>query len=87
MKINVKCYSGYRADEAPRSILFDSLVVEIKEIQDQWIGMDHRYFKVLGDDDAVYIIRQDTDSFDWELTYFRAAELDPGYPDDSVSES
>jgi len=77
MKINVKCYSGYRADETPRSILFDSLVVEIKEIQDQWIGVDHRYFKVLGDDDAVYIIRQDTVSHDWELTYFRVAELDP----------
>jgi hypothetical protein len=77
MKITVKCYSGHRVDETPRSVQFDSLVVAVKEIQDQWIGMDHRYFKVIGDDDATYIIRQDMISYDWELTYFRAAEIDP----------
>jgi len=77
MKIAVKCYSGYRVDETPWSIQFDTLEVAVKEIQDQWIGPDHRYFKILGDDEAVYIIRQDTVSLDWELTYFRAAELDP----------
>ena len=76
MKITVKCYSGHRVDETPRSIQFDSLVVAIKEIQDQWIGPDHRYFKVMGDDDAVYIIRQNTISQNWELTYFRQAEGD-----------
>jgi hypothetical protein len=74
MKITVQCYSGYRVDETPWSIQFDSLVVAVKEIQDQWIGPDHRYFKVIGDDDATYIIRQDTLSQDWELTYFRQAE-------------
>lgn len=77
MKIVVKCYSGYRADETPRSIQFDTLEVAVKEIQDQWIGPDHRYFKILGEDEAVYIIRQDTVSLDWELTYFRVAEIDP----------
>lgn len=77
MKIVVKCYSGYRADETPRSIQFDTLEVAVKEIQDQWIGPDHRYFKILGEDEAVYIIRQDTVSLDWELTYFRVAKIDP----------
>ena len=61
----------------PRSIHFDSLTVVVKEVQDRWISTDHRYFKILGDDDAVYIIRQDTVSDQWELTYFRVAELDP----------
>ena len=74
MKITVKCYSGHRGDQTPRSIQFDSLVVEVKEVQDRWISTDHRYFKILGDDDATYIIRQDTLSQDWELTYFRQAE-------------
>ena len=73
MKITVQCYSGHRVDETPRSIQFDSLVVEVKEIQDQWIGTDHRYFKILGNDDATYIIRQDTISYNWELTYYRKA--------------
>ena len=73
MKISVQCYSGYKVDETPRSIQFGSLVVEIKEVQDRWIGPDHRYFKVLGKDDATYIIRQNTISQAWELTYYRQA--------------
>jgi hypothetical protein len=70
MKITVRCYSGYRADETPRSIRFGSLTVTVKEILDRWISQDHRYFKVMGDDGATYIIRQDTLSMDWELTYY-----------------
>jgi len=58
MKISVKYYSGHRVDEIPRNIHFDSLVVDVKEVQDQWIGTDHRYFKILGDDGDTYIIRQ-----------------------------
>lgn len=73
MKISVQCYSGYKVDETPRSIQFGSLVVEVKEVQDRWIGPDHRYFKVLGEDDATYIIRQNTISQAWELTYYRQA--------------
>jgi len=76
MKIRVQCYSGHRVDETPRSIQFDSLVVAVKKIQDQWIGTDHRYFKVVGDDDAVYIVRQDTVSCDWELTFYQQAKRD-----------
>ncbi|MBW2612110.1 MAG: hypothetical protein JRE12_07050 [Deltaproteobacteria bacterium] len=76
MKITVRCYSGHRVDETPRSIQFDSLVVEVKEVQDRWISTDHRYFKVIGDDDATYIIRQDMISYDWELTYYQQAKKD-----------
>ena len=76
MKITVRCYSGHRVDETPRSIQFDALVVEVKEVQDQWIGTDHRYFKIRGDDDATYIIRQDTITYDWELTYYQQAKED-----------
>jgi len=78
MKITVKCYSGHRVDETPRRIQFDSRVVAVKEIQDQWIGPDHRYFKVVGDDEATYIIRQDTISYDWELTYYQQEKEDRG---------
>jgi hypothetical protein len=73
MKITVQCYSGYRVDETPRSIRFDSLIVEIKKILDRWLSEDHRYFKVTGDDGATYIIRQDMLSMDWELTYYKQA--------------
>ena len=71
MKISVKCYSGYRVDEKPRHIRFDSLVVHVDEIIDQWLDPDHRYVKFIGDDSATYIIRQDMDSLDWELTFYK----------------
>ena len=74
MKIIVKCDSGYRADETPKSILFDTLVVEVKEILDRWISPDHRYFKLLGDDKALYILRQETATMEWELTYYKRAD-------------
>jgi hypothetical protein len=46
--------------------------IEIKEIQDQWLSPDHRYFKVLGDDNAVYILRHDSQSWNWDLTFYKA---------------
>ena len=74
MKISITCYSGYRVDEKPKSIRFDSSVVRVEQIVDQWLDPDHRYFKFIGDDRATYIIRQDMDSLDWELTFYQQAE-------------
>jgi len=74
MKISITCYSGYRVNEKPRSIRFDSSVIRVEQIVDQWLDPDHRYFKFIGDDRATYIIRQDMDSLDWELTYYQHAE-------------
>ena len=78
MKISVQCYSGYRVDEAPQSIRFDSLIVKVKEVSDRWLSQDHRYFKVIGDDGATYIIRQDMSSTEWELTYYKQASPGEG---------
>ena len=79
MKIIVICDSGYRVDETPKRIQFGALIVEVKEILDRWISPDHRYFKVLGGDEAIYIIRQDTATTHWELTYYKQADLNrPG---------
>ena len=69
MKIKVKCYSGYRGEESPRQVWILKRKIEIKEVQDRWISPNHRYFKVLGDDDAVYTLRQDSRSLEWDLTF------------------
>lgn len=74
MKIAVKCYSGYRGDEKPKSIRFDSLVVQVNQIVDRWLAPDHRYFKFIGDDNATYIIRQDMYSLDWELVFYKQGD-------------
>lgn len=71
MKIEVACYSGYRGEETPRQIWFGDRKIEVKEIQDRWLAPNHRYFKVLGDDNTIYILRHDSESWDWNLTFYK----------------
>lgn len=75
MKIRVECYSGYRAEETPRRIWLGQRKIEVQEILDRWLAPDHRYFKIRGDDDAVYILRHDTESWEWELTFYQQADI------------
>lgn len=74
MKIRVECYSGYRAEETPRRLYFGERQVAVAEVLDRWLAPDHRYFKILGDDGACYIIRHDTRSWMWEVVFFQAAK-------------
>ena len=73
MQITVECYAGYRGAEIPRVIGFESQNVKVATIVDRWIGPDHRYFKILGDDNAIYIIRHDTVRWQWELSFYQAS--------------
>jgi hypothetical protein len=45
----------------------------VSAVLDCWLGPDHRYFKVQGDDGDVYILRHDTADDRWELTMFARA--------------
>lgn len=69
-KIQVVCHAGYRAEEAPVRFLLGERMIEVEEIIDRWMGEDHRYFKVRGDDKARYILRHDWTTGNWELTMF-----------------
>jgi hypothetical protein len=44
--------------------------IEVRKILDRWLAPDHRYFKIFGDDNAIYIIRHDQVKWQWELTFF-----------------
>ena len=76
MKIMVECYSGYRGQESPRRLILGERRVEVREILDRWIGEDHRYFKVEGDDGCLYMIRYGEAEDSWELVSFEAAPFD-----------
>jgi len=75
MQIQVECYAGYRGEETPRRFRLGTKKIEVQQIIDRWIAPDHRYFKVLGDDNAVYILRHDAESWDWDLTFFKQADI------------
>jgi hypothetical protein len=70
LKVRVECYSGYRADESPRRFTLGKNKIEVLEIMDRWLAPDHRYFKIKGSDDCVYILRHDEHTDQWELTMY-----------------
>ncbi len=74
MGIHVECYAGYRGEETPRRFLMGEKFIEVRDVLDQWLSPDHRYFKVSGEDGSVYILCHDSKSFEWELTFFRGPE-------------
>jgi hypothetical protein len=72
--IRVECYAGSRGDETPRAVTIGARRIAVIDVLDRWIAPDHRYFKIKGDDGAIYIIRYSNASDSWELTMFNRAE-------------
>ncbi len=70
MDLEVECHAGYRGEETPRRIELGSRRVEVVDVIDRWYGPDHRYFKLRGDDGAIYLLRHDEAADRWELTMF-----------------
>lgn len=68
--IRVACYSGFQGEETPRRFWLGERCVEVREVIDRWLAPDHRYFKVLADDNGIYILRYDPRADRWELIFF-----------------
>jgi len=75
--VRVECYSGYRADERPEAFWLRERRIPIREILDRWLGEDHAYFKVTGDDDIRYILRRDDHRDCWEMILMEAPTAPP----------
>ena len=72
MKIRVHCYAGHRGEEEPRAFDLEERHLEVIEIIDRWLALDHRYFKVQADDGKLYVLRHDERAGEWEMTAFTA---------------
>ncbi len=79
MLVQVECSHDADGSELPTRIGFDGRTVAVAEVLDCWPGRDYRYFKVKGEDGALYILRHDEVRAEWELTLFerRPASLAP----------
>lgn len=71
MRIQVKCYAGYRGEETPRQVQISDGQWEVVKVLDRWLAPQHRYFKVETVDKSLWIIRHDTLTDQWTLSYFK----------------
>jgi len=78
MNIRVECYSGYRGDETPQAVWIGDRRIGVAEVLDRWLAPDHRYFKFRGDDQGIYIIRNDVVSLAWQITFYQDPKMEPG---------
>jgi len=65
--LGVETYSGARADERPLALHLCERRVAVRVVLDRWLGEDHAYFKLVGEDDVRYLIRHDLQFDTWEL--------------------
>jgi len=68
--VGVDCQPGQGGDPVPHVLHFGPTRVTVKALVDRWDGQDHRYFKLLGEDDATYIVRNDLPTGLWELAFY-----------------
>lgn len=70
MRIKVECYSGYKGNERPVRFHLGDRPINVAEVADRWYGENGSYFRVLGDDGNVYILRGPIEEGFWELVSF-----------------
>lgn len=65
--IEVTAYSGYKANERPLHFALGGQRVDVEDVLDRWYGRDHDYFKVLGSDARVHLLKWHRASDTWFL--------------------
>lgn len=75
MRIQVECYSAYRAEERPVRFRIEGHEYRVKEVLDQWYGPEDAWYKVLANDGNIYILRRRScvPDGEWDLVSFRKA--------------
>ena len=73
IKLEVDCYSGWKADERPIRFRLDGHEYAVEEILDQWYGPQDAIYKVRADDANLYILRREASTPEgaWHLVSFR----------------
>ena len=79
IQLSVECHAGYKADERPVRFAIRGRYFEVQEVDSQWYSPEATYFRVIADDQNIYILRHDEDRDLWTLDGFRAASS-PGTP-------
>src|ERR1700690_512317 len=70
----VESYAGYKAEEGPLRIVFETQSLEIAELEDRWYSPGATYFRVLAGNGDRYVLRHDDAQDVWSLTAYRSAD-------------
>ena len=70
-EIKVECYAGFKGEQYPQRFILSGLVLEVKEVEDQWYSPSSQYFRVRAADGNIYILRHDQEQDRWSLDAFR----------------
>ncbi|MBW2039065.1 MAG: hypothetical protein JRI46_05625 [Deltaproteobacteria bacterium] len=80
--LKVECYSGYKVNQRPLVFFLGKKKLQVKKTIDQWYGPDHTYFKILAEDENIYILKYSEINDHWELVFFKEGgydlEVSPG---------
>jgi hypothetical protein len=66
--LRVECYAGSRGEERPLAFWLGDRRLAIRTILDAWQSEDGTYFRIIGGDRVVYVLRRDDRRGQWELT-------------------
>ena len=73
--VKVECYSGYRVNERPVAFTINECdytrSFKIREVIDRWFGETADYFKVIADDENIYLLKYDSRQDDWDLVFYQ----------------
>lgn len=87
--VKVECYSGYRVNERPVAFTISECdytrSFKIREVIDRWFGETADYFKVIADDENIYLLKYDSHQDVWDLIFYqdphRIQEIQPPEPE------
>lgn len=73
VRVEVQCYSGYRADERPARLILADQSLEILEIEDRWYSPGETYFRVRVANGDRYVLKHTEAQDVWTLEGFRSS--------------
>lgn len=75
-QLEVECRVDEQGEEIPSKFFIVTREITVLEVLDRWPDKEQHYFKLRGDDEAVYLLRHDILKHKWELIMYDSGKRD-----------
>lgn len=72
MDLQVETRQGVHGEREPVAFMLGEHRIEVIHVIDRWLAADHNYFKIIGSDQATYILQYLLATREWDMTLFQA---------------